>query len=161
MRARPTAFIRRSRRAFSLVEISLVIAVMLGLMVVVGISVVQVQNWRRAKQASLAAQAVHEAQRAYLADHPTTVVEPVGAEGDVQFVLEKMGAGGEAMTAASFGETLEGYLPQGWAGMPAAQGLKDEALTLDFLQVPPRWRLSGALYDPSGSDRDGLWDAGE
>lgn len=151
----------RRSRGFSLVEISLVLGLLLGLMVVVGVGAVQVQDWKRAKNASLAAQAVMAAQQAYLADHPTTVVTPVGAAGDVRFDLATMGDGGGPLTAAAFSERLRGYLPRGWSAIPVAEGLDDEPLTLDFVRMPPRWQHGGSDYDPSAATDDGLWDAGE
>jgi len=151
----------RGCRGLSLIEVSLVIGLLLALMTMVGIGAGQVERWKRAREASVGAQAVLAAQRAYLADHPTTVVMPVGESGDVRFDLASMGSGGQPLALAAFAEVLSGYLPLGWSGIPDAQGVDDEPLVLDFLRIPPRWQHAGADYDPSATANDGLWDAGE
>ena len=122
---------------FTLIEISLVIALMLGLCAMVGLSVSSVHEWDKGKEAGLALQAVHAAQRSWLADHPTSDISNVTS---IQ---------------------ISAYLPQGWDVLPTAIGLENETLTLDFNTMPPRWVDGGVTYDPSKSPSDGLWDAGK
>lgn len=124
-------------RGFTVIEISLVIALMLGLLAIGGMSISAVQDWNKAKNASLALQAVYTAQRTYLADHPTADISTV--------------------TSA----TLVPYLPAGWSAMPTMTGLEGQSLTLDHTVMPPVFTTGGGTaYDPSQSTKDGLWDIG-
>jgi prepilin-type N-terminal cleavage/methylation domain-containing protein len=123
-------------RGFTLIEISLVIALMLGLAALGTISMGAIQDWNKGKNASLALQAVYSAQRSYLADHPTADITTI--------------------TSA----TLTPYLPAGWTAMPTMTGLADEALTLDHTVLPPIFRNGTTAYDPSKTTKDGLWDTG-
>ncbi|MEZ0274705.1 MAG: type II secretion system protein [Roseimicrobium sp.] len=123
-------------RGFTLIEISLVIALMLGLAALGTISFGAIQDWNKGKNASLALQAVYSAQRSYLADHPTADITTI--------------------TSA----TLTPYLPTGWAAMPTMTGLGNEALTLDHTVLPPIFRNGSTAYDPSKTTKDGLWDTG-
>lgn len=122
---------------FTLLEISLVISLILGLGMLTGFSINAVQDWNKAKSAAISLQAVHAAQRSYLADHPTT---------DIQSV-----------TAAD----LLPYLPEGWATIPTATGLKGESLTVIHSVMPPYFTVGTTRYDPSKTQTDGLWDAGQ
>lgn len=125
---------RRRERGFTLMEISLVIALMLGLMSLITMNVSAVSDWQKGKDASLSLQAVFSAQRAYMADHPTASIATVTST------------------------QLVAYLPQGWSAMPTFTSLQSQALTLDHTVMPPRLLLGNAAYDPSGNTSDGLWD---
>jgi type II secretory pathway pseudopilin PulG len=127
----------RSALGFSLLELSLVIALILGLCGAIGFGVAAIQKWKKGKDASLALQAVYAAQRSYMADHPTADV------------------------AAVTSGQLQAYLPQGWTTMPVVTGLADEALTVDFSVMPPKLLLGTSPYDPSSRTDDGLWDTGD
>lgn len=122
---------------FTLIEISLVIGLILGLMTLGGISYSMVSRWNKAKNASLALQAVYSAQRSYLADNPTADITQVAPS------------------------TLIPYLPVGWTAMPTnLKGANDENLTLDTTVLPPVYTYGGSTYDPSQTAKDGLWDIG-
>lgn len=125
------------KSGFTLMEISLVIALILGLTTFIGFSVTAISAWQRGKNAGLGLQAVYATQRAYMADHPTADMATV--------------------TSAQ----LQVYLPSGWTAMPTFKGLDDESLTLDHTVMPPKLLLGSAVYDPSGKSSDGLWDAGQ
>ena len=125
---------RLFRGGFSLIEVSLVIALMLGLMSIVGMNIYAMRDWQTGKDAGLSLQAVFAAQRAYMADHPTANIATVTTE------------------------QLTAYLPAGWSTMPTFEGLDDEALTLDHTVMPPRLLEGEVVYDPSDSPSDGLWD---
>lgn len=127
----------RSALGFSLLELSFVMALVIGLCGAVGLGVSSIQKWKKGKNASLALQAVYAAQRAYMADHPTANVATVTST------------------------QLKAYLPQGWTDMPVVPGLSDETLALDITVMPPKLLLGGSAYDPSGRTDDGLWDTGD
>jgi prepilin-type N-terminal cleavage/methylation domain-containing protein len=131
------SFHRTVARGFSLLEISLVIALLLVLSTFAGLTVTSVRNWQRGKDAALSLQAVFAAQRAYLADHPTANIALVSSA------------------------QLQDYLPQGWSSMPTFTGLNNEVITLDHTVMPPRLYADGSVYDPSGKPNDGLWDTGK
>lgn len=133
----PILAARRRQAGFSLVEISLVISLMLGLAAIVGFNIAAMQAWQAGKTASLNLQAVYAAQRSYMADHPSADMATVPKE------------------------QLQGYLPDGWSTFPVFVSLDYDALELDHTTMPPRLYLSGTLYDPSDSTSDGLWDVGQ
>lgn len=137
MKSFPRPHQTRRTAGFSLIEISLVMALLLGLGVGMGFGVTSLQKWKRGKDAALGLQAAYAAQRAYMADHPTADIATVTAT------------------------QLQAYLPQGWSSLPDAAGLESEVLTLDHTVMPPRWLAGASVYDPSGKTDDGLWDVGE
>lgn len=128
---------QRRRAGFSLIEISLVISLMLGLAAIVGFNIAAMQAWQAGKTASLNLQAVYAAQRSFMADHPSADIATVPKE------------------------QLQGYLPDGWSTLPVFVSLDYDALELDHTSMPPRLFLSGTLYDPSDNTSDGLWDVGQ
>ncbi len=127
----------RRNAGFTLIEISLVIGLLLGLATFVGMNISAVRDWQRGKDASVSLQAVFAAQRAYMSDHPTADISEVST---VQ---------------------LQVYLPQGWSTMPVVKSLDDDTLTVDHTVMPPRLMLGTSVYDPSLKGSDGLWDAGQ
>jgi type II secretory pathway pseudopilin PulG len=127
----------RSTAGFSLMELSIVMALMLTLTFGIGYGVSSIQKWKKGKNASIALQAVYASQRAYMADHPTANIATVT---DAQ---------------------LQPYLPQGWSAFPVLAGLNGEALTTDHTVMPPKLMIGTSVYDPSGKADDGLWDVGE
>ncbi len=140
-------------RGVTLLELSMVMALILSLAFLGSYSMQQYQEWQKGRNASLTLEAVYEAQRAYLADHPT-------------------------LTPAQLQESdLLEYLPQGWGAESGVQsmaqllargqisGISGEALDLDINHMPPTFTLGGSVYDPTqtrtGGRWDGLWDTGE
>jgi len=128
---------RSHRAGFTLIEISLVIGLMIGLALFTGMNISAIQDWQKGKDAALALEAVFAAQRAYMADHPTADIEEVTR-------IE-----------------LEAYLPTGWTTMPTVRSLDDGTLTIDHSVMPPQLLSGTTVYDPSGSGTDGLWDIGK
>lgn len=137
MKPVPAFKIRRNDRGFTLLEISLVIGLMIGLSAFIGFGYNSVSDYKRGKDAALSLQAVYAAQRAYMADNPTGNIAAVSAA------------------------QLQAYLPQGWSTMPSFSGLKGESLTLTFSVMPPVLLYGITPYDPSPKTSDGLWDVGE
>jgi len=127
----------RRTAGFTLIEISLVIGLLLGLATFAGMNMSVVRDWQRGKDAALSLQAVFAAQRSYMSDHPT-----------------------EDIATVSTAE-LQVYLPQGWSSMPVVTSLDDDDLTIDHTVMPPVLMLGTAVYDPSNDGSDGLWDAGQ
>ncbi|MEI6871368.1 MAG: type II secretion system protein [Verrucomicrobiota bacterium] len=127
----------RDARGFTLLEISLVIALIMGLSILIGFGYNSVSDYKKGKDAALSLQAVYAAQRAYMADNP---------------------AGNIATVSTS---QLQAYLPQGWSTMPTFVGLNGEQLTLKFSVMPPVLLYGTSTYDPSPKTSDGLWDVGE
>lgn len=131
------AYSARQQGGFTLIEISLVIGLLLGLATFASMNIAAVRDWQRGKDASVSLQAVFAAQRAYLSDHPTADIAEVSAA------------------------QLETYLPQGWSTMPVVKSLDNETLTVDHTSMPPVLLLGRSNYDPSSNGTDGLWDVGQ
>ncbi|TDU70890.1 prepilin-type N-terminal cleavage/methylation domain-containing protein [Prosthecobacter fusiformis] len=124
------------RRGFTLIEVSLVIGLLLGLATFATMNISAVRDWQRGKDAAISLQAVFAAQRSYMADHPTAEIEDVASA------------------------ELQTYLPEGWSTLPSAVSLSGDTLTIDHSVMPPQWLLGVTVYDPSGAGNDGLWDTG-
>ncbi len=125
-----------SQRAFSLIEVTLVIGIMLAIASIVTYSVGTLNEWKVGRSVAEDLKAVYVAQKSYLADHPTSV-------------------------ASDFTEAkLIKYLPGTLTAMPTASSLDDEELTLAYKVIPPVFKLGSSTYDPSDSTSDGLWDVG-
>ena len=127
----------RHNGGFTLIEISLVIGLLLGLATFAGMNIAAVRDWQRGKDASVSLQAVFAAQRAYLSDHPTVDISGVPTD------------------------QLLPYLPQGWTAMPTVLSLDNESLSVDHTVMPPLLMLGSSVYDPSSNGSDGLWDVGQ
>lgn len=126
----------RNQRAFSLIEITLVIGIMLSIASIITYSVGTLNEWKVGRLASEDLKAVYVAQKGYLADHPTSL-------------------------ASDFTESkLIKYLPGTFTAMPTANSLEDEELSLAYKVLPPVFKLGSSPYDPSDSTNDGLWDIG-
>jgi type II secretory pathway pseudopilin PulG len=137
MKMRTTSLSSRRRAGFSLIELSLVLALIISLCFGMGVGVTSLQRWKKGKNASVSLQAVYAAQRAYMADRPTADIAEVSSA------------------------QIISYLPQGWTSLPTVTGLSGEVLSVDYSVMPPRLVQGGAPYDPSGKPDDGLWDVSE
>lgn len=127
----------RNDKGMTLLEISLVIFLILGLAALFMGMAFPISNWRKGKNAGLDLQAVYTAQKTYLADHPTQAVT--------------------TMTAAQ----LIPYLPNNMTAIPTPEAIDGSTLNIDFSVIPPQLKNGSAVYDPSGKSDDGLWDAGK
>lgn len=125
-----------SIRAFSLVEVTLVIGLMLILAAISAYSVSSISSWRNGRDASEKLRAVYVAQKSFLADRPAKSVS--------------------TFTAAE----LIPYLPGRPGAMPTQKGNGGETLNLNVQVMPPVYRNGAVVYDPSGSSTDSLWDVG-
>jgi prepilin-type N-terminal cleavage/methylation domain-containing protein len=125
----------RSKSGFSLVEMSLVIAVILVLGGAASLGFKSYNAYRDGRAAGEMLRAVKATQLMYLSDNPSTPIAN--------------------LTQAK----LLPYMPNGaWPTLPSVNG---QVPTIDCTKFPPVAVLNGAPYDPSGSTTDGLWDVGQ
>jgi prepilin-type N-terminal cleavage/methylation domain-containing protein len=125
---------KRPKSGFTLVEMSVTIAVILVLVGIASLGVKPYYAYRDGRDAGEKLRAVKAAQLMYLSDNPSTLVIN--------------------LTQAE----LLPYMPNGtWPTLPAVGTVTP---TINFNQFPPVALLSGTTYDPSGSTTDGLWDVG-
>jgi len=124
-------------RGLTLLEMTIVILILLTL---AGGSLYfggKIGDWRRGRDAAETLRTVYAAQRMFLADNPTVAVS--------------------SLTPAQ----LIPYLPKGMTAMPTVTSLDDTELAIKITVSPPVVDAGdGAVYDPSGSSKDGLWDIG-
>lgn len=127
-----------TKRAFTLLEMTVVIMVLLALTKIGMFTSRKMDEWRLGRGASEALRTAYSAQRMYLADNPTVQVADLTAP------------------------LLIPYLPNNAAAMPTVKSLTGANLALIVNVSPPVINAgSGATYDPSGSTKDSLWDVGE
>jgi prepilin-type N-terminal cleavage/methylation domain-containing protein len=125
----------RSTSGVTLVELSVVIAVILLLAGAASLAIKPYLAYRDGRAAGEMLRAVKAAQLMYLSDNPSTL--PAN------------------LTQAE----LLPYMPNGaWSTLPSVNG---QVPTIDCTKFPPVAVLKGAPYDPSGSTTDGLWDVGQ
>ena len=133
--SRPPAIFRK---AFTLVEMTIVIMVLLVMMRTGLFVFSSMTNWRLGRDACESLRSVYSAQRMYLADNPTVSVGSI-APAD-----------------------LISYLPNGATAMPTVKSLTGTTLSILVNVSPPVINAgSGTTYDPSSSNKDSLWDVGE
>ncbi len=126
------------RRAFTLLELSMVIMVLLALISSGMFVSTKIDEWKLGRLASEQLRSVYSAQRMYLADNPT------------------------ASVTSLTGPLLIPYLPNRAAAIPTVKSLTGATLSIRVNVTPPVVDAgSGVPYDPSGSTKDSLWDVGE
>ena len=128
----------RSASAFTLVEMTVVVMVMMTLLGT-GLYVSrQYGDWQLGRAAAEEVRTVYSAQRMYLADNPTATVANI--------------------TTAQ----IIPYLPNRVTVMPTVKSLTGATLSIRVNVTPPNINNgAGGIYDPSGNPRDSLWDAGQ
>ena len=130
-------------RAFTLLELTVVIMVLMALISTGLFISKKMDEWKLGRQASESLRSVYAAQRLYLADNPT------------------------ASVSSLTGTLLIPYLPNQATALPTVKSLTGATLTivLNDPSYPPYLKdSSGARYDPSASPAnytDSLWDVGE
>ena len=135
---RPPYLSHSVRKAFTLLEMTVVILVLLSLIKIGLFTFSKMDEWRLGREASETLRSVYSAQRMYLADNPTASVSEI--------------------TSA----LLLPYLPNHATVMPTVTSLTGATLSLLVNVSPPTVNAgSGVTYDPSGSTHDSLWDVGE
>lgn len=124
--------------AFTLLEMSMVILVMLTLVSSGLVVNRQMTSWRLGREAGETLRTVYSAQRMFLSDNPTRTVSSIVAADIIP------------------------YLPSGAATLPTVKSLTNTNLSIIVNVTPPVVNAgSGTAYDPSGKSNDSLWDVGE
>ena len=127
----------QGRAGLTILEMTVVIVVLLTLIGISMYSMSGYREWQRGSEGSRVLRMVYNAQRTYLAEHPT---ESVGS-----------------LTA----EKIIPYLSGNLTALPTAEALDNGVLTVKVSVSPPvLLDGDGGEYDPSGDTDDGLWDVG-
>jgi len=127
-------WVNRPKSGFTLVELSVTIAVILVLIGAASLGVKPYLDYQDGRTAGEMLRSVKAAQLMYLSDNPSTPVT--------------------SLTPA----LLLPYMPNGtWPSLPPVSTVSP---TIDCTVFPPVAVLGGTPYDPSGSNTDGLWDVG-
>lgn len=126
------------RRGFTLLEMTIVIMVLIAL-ISTGLFVnTKMDEWKLGRAASETLRQVYSAQRMFLADNPTRLVSAITNTDVIP------------------------YLPGNVTSLPTVQSLTGANLGILVNVSPPVINAgSGVPYDPSGDNRDSLWDVGE
>lgn len=132
----------RSPRAFTLLEMTIVIMVLLALVRIGLFTSTKMDEWKLGRAASETLRGAYSAQRMYLADNPT--VAPAAIT--------------HALVLPYMANNATGALTV----MPTVKSLTGTSLGILVNVSPPVINAgTGVTYDPSGSNRDSLWDVGE
>ena len=128
----------RGKNGFTLVEMTVVIMILMALLGTGLFASRQYGNWQMARTASEDLRNVFAAQRMFLADNPTTMVNTI--------------------TTAQ----IIPYLASRATTIPTVRSLPGATLNIRVNVSPPNINNgSGGVYDPSGSTTDSLWDVGQ
>ncbi len=141
------------RSAFTLLEMTVVIMVLIALLGLGLFSSRKLEEWKLGRAASESLRAVYTAQRMYLADNPTMIV------GNLTETL-----------IIPYLPNLRQPYPESLAlAFPNVKPISGSNLGYNIRVSPPRFTQGGQNYDPSATDpiendsrlRDSLWDVGE
>lgn len=125
-------------KAFTLLEMTIVILVLLTLAGIGMFSSRKMGEWKKGRAAGETLREVYSAQRMFLSDNPTKLVNAITSSDIIP------------------------YLPNNATSMPTVTSLTGASLGILVNQSPPVINAgSGVVYDPSGSNTDSLWDVGE
>jgi type II secretory pathway pseudopilin PulG len=128
----------RPSKAFTLLEMTIVIMMLIAL-ISTGLFVTsKMDDWKLGREASETLRSVYSAQRMFLADNPTKAVSTIVAADIIP------------------------YLPNSATSLPTVKSLIGTSLSIKVNVSPPVINAgSGVTYDPSGNSKDSLWDVGE
>lgn len=125
------------RRGLTLIEMTVVIVVLITLIAMSVYSVGGYREWQRSTEASRVLRMVYNAQRTYLAEHPTESVSSLTAAKIIPYLSDKSTA------------------------LPTAEAIDGSTLSVKVSVSPPVLvNGDGDDYDPSGDTGDGIWDVG-
>ena len=117
---------------------TIVIMILMALVKVGLFTSAALDKYKLGRIASESLRSVYTAQRMYLADNPTVSVTSITST------------------------VLLPYMPNGATAMPTVKSLTGSTLSIIVNVSPPVINAgSGVTYDPSGSNKDSLWDVGE
>lgn len=119
-------------RALTIIEMTLVLAVMLSMSAVVYYSLGGIDKWKKGKSAAESLRVVYMAQKIYLADNPTANISDL-TEAD-----------------------LVPYMANGATSIAPVEDYPSSTQTIDWTVMPPTVGI-----DHSGALDDGLWDVGK
>lgn len=126
---------KRIKPALTLLEMTIVIMVLLGLISTGFFANKKVDEWKIGRVASETLRQVHTAQRMFLADNPTHPVDEIVAADIIPY--------------------LSGNVTE----LPTIKSLNGTELDIKLDVSPPVVvDGSGTTYDPSGDAEDGVWD---
>ena len=137
----------RSKKGFTLLEMTIVIMVLLTLVGIGLLTSTKMDQWKLGRAASETLRTVYSAQRLYLADNPTRLV-PELTEAMLIPLLPKRNTPGPAPTNLV-------------TALGTVRSLGGGDLAFNITVSPPQFTLGGVRYDPSGGLTDSLWDVGE
>lgn len=123
---------RKRCEGFTIIEITLVLALLITLSGLGIYSVRGMDRWKKGKEAGENLRVVYIAQKAYMADHPTS---------DVSTLTEAV---------------LLPYLVNGAAVFPVVKDADGNPMAVNVTVMP-----AVVAPDPSGDSDDGLWDVGK
>jgi prepilin-type N-terminal cleavage/methylation domain-containing protein len=128
-----------TKRAFTLLEMTVVIMIMLALLSTGMFVNKKMDEWKIGRQAAETLNSVYSAQRMFIADNPTRLVSSI--------------------TAAE----IIPYLQNGATSLPTAKSMEGAPLTIKFTDPLAIYFVDsgGIRYDPSGSYEDLIWDVGK
>jgi prepilin-type N-terminal cleavage/methylation domain-containing protein len=126
------------RQGFTLLEMTIVIMVLIALISTGFFVNGKMDEWRLGREASETLRQVYTAQRMFLAENPTRLVSTITATDVIP------------------------YMPGNATALPTVKSLANTNLSILVNVSPPVINAgSGVPYDPSGDNRDSLWDVGE
>lgn len=126
------------RPGVTLLEMTIVIMVLLALIGTGLFSYGKMDEWKLGRAASETLRQVYTAQRMFLADNPTRLVSSIVPADIIP------------------------YMPGNSTALPTVTSLTGAQLGILVNVSPPVINAgSGVPYDPSGNNRDSLWDIGE
>ena len=129
---------RSAITGFTLLEMTVVIMVLIALISTGLVVNRKMDEWKLGRAASETLRQVYSAQRMFLGENPTRLVSSITNEDVIP------------------------YLPSNATAMPTVKSLTGAQLPILVNVSPPVINAgSGVAYDPSGDNRDQLWDVGE
>ena len=137
--------IRKQHSGVTLIEMTVVIVVLVLLVSISFFGFNGFRNWQLGSVAGQALRQVETAQRTFLSDFPTRDVTSL-TQSEIEPYL-------------SNGFTFDRII-NGTNGVGGIEGISGEVLDFNVAVFPPQLVTGGAVYDPSPSPQDGLWDLG-
>ena len=133
---------RHANRAFTILEMTIVMMVLLALIKIGLFSSAKMNEWKLGRASAETLRSVYAAQRMLLADNPTMAPTAITSA----LILPYMANNGGTPPVA----------------LPTVKSLTGTNLSILVNVSPPVINAgTGATYDPSSNNRDSLWDVGE